>query len=158
MDTAPSNEPEVVRLMALDLGEKRIGIAVSDQNWMVARGLEVIKRSSRKADFEKISQIAQEQHVCTIVVGNPILSNGEEGSRSAWARDYAADLAQTISIETVLWDESLTTADAEASLRDRGVPRDKRRQRIDAVAAAFILQSYIDYLCMEDARRLDDEE
>jgi len=123
----------------------------------VASSHSVIKRSSRKSDFAKIEHIAREQDVVRIIVGLPTLPSGEEGTRAAWARDYAADLAKSTAIEVDVWDESLTTIDAEESLRNRGISRERYRDRLDAVAAAFILQSYIDYLHKEGTSIADDE-
>jgi len=143
--------------MALDLGDKRIGIALSDPSWMVASSHSVIKRSSRKSDFAKIKHIVREQNVIRIIVGLPTLPSGEEGTRAAWARDYAADLANSTAIEVDVWDESLTTVDAEESLRNRGISRERYRDRLDAVAAAFILQSYLDYLHEAGTSTANDE-
>jgi putative Holliday junction resolvase len=143
--------------MAIDLGDKRIGIALSDPTWMVASSHSVIKRSSRKSDFAKIEHIVLEQDVVRIIVGLPTLPSGEEGTRAAWARDYAADLANSTSIEVDVWDESLTTVDAEESLRNRGISRERYRDMLDAVAAAFILQSYLDYIHEEGTSTANDE-
>jgi putative Holliday junction resolvase len=130
--------------MAIDLGEKRIGIALSDPARIIASGYAVINRTSRKSDFEKIGRIILEQNVDHVVVGLPTLPSGEEGSKAAWARSYASDLSSTLGVRVNLWDESLTTIEAESSLRSRGVKKDRQKERIDAVAAAFILQSYLD--------------
>lgn len=130
--------------MALDLGEKRIGVAVSDETGLIARSYTVFERSSRLADFEKIGRIIDREDVALLIIGLPITLSGKEGDKAAWARDYGGDLAQRIDIEVKFWDESLTTVDAEASLRERGIHGKKRRERVDAVAAAFILQSYLD--------------
>ena len=137
-------QPTDQRVMAVDLGDKNIGIALSDRSKMIARGFGTIKRSSRNSDFEKFGRIVKEQDVSQIVVGVPTLPSGGEGSRAAWTRDYAADLGRKLDLEVVLWDESFSSLDAQASLRDRGASRDKKRSRVDAVAAAFILQSYLD--------------
>ena len=134
------------RAMALDLGEKRIGVALSDASLSLARSFSVIKRSSRLADFKKIRQIIDEQGIDLVIVGLPTLSDGQEGPKAAWARSYAGDLDNHINAQVRLWDESYSTIDAEKSLRDRGVSRKKRKKKIDAVAAAFILQSYLDAL------------
>lgn len=139
-----AREPPAGRVMALDLGEKRIGVALSDENRLLARGYRVLKRSSRLADFEKIQRIVDEQRVTLLIVGLPIPLSGEEGSKAAWVRDYAGQLADRLPIKVKLWDESLSTVDAEASLRARGKRGKEQRERIDAVAAAFILQSYLD--------------
>jgi putative Holliday junction resolvase len=132
------------RILALDLGEKRIGIAISDETRMIARSLEVMERGSRLADFERIGQIVDEQGVTLLIVGLPLLASGEEGQKASWMRDYARDLQGRLGLTIQFWDESYTTVQAEASLRDRGVHGRRRRRRVDAVAAAIILQSYLD--------------
>lgn len=132
------------RVMALDLGEKRIGVALSDESRMIARSFSVLKRSSRLMDFERIGRIIDEQGVSLLIVGLPSLPSGGEGKMAAWVRDYAADLSKYVDVEIRLWDESFSTADAEASLRERGVRASRHRGQIDAIAAAFILQSFLD--------------
>jgi putative Holliday junction resolvase len=132
------------RVMALDLGEKRIGIAVSDETRLIASAYGVIKRGARREDYQRYRRIIEEQQVKLLVVGLPITLGEREGSKAAWVRDYAAGLSDAIDIPIVLWDESLTTVQAENSLRERGVRGKKLRQRVDAVAAAFILQNYLD--------------
>jgi putative Holliday junction resolvase len=132
------------RVLALDLGEKRIGVAVSDPTWTIARAHSVIGRSSRLADFEKIGRIIDEQGVSLLVVGLPVPLSGVEGTKAAWVRDYAADLAAHVKLEYALWDESFTTVEAQATLRAQGKRLKRARGRIDAVAAAFILQSFLD--------------
>ena len=132
------------RVMALDLGEKRIGVAVSDPTRLIAQSHSVLKRKSRREDFERIQQIIQEQEVTLLVMGLPIPLSGVEGQRAAWVRDYTAALQMQVEVPIEFWDESLTTKQAEASLRLRGKRGKKARERVDAVAAAFILQSYLD--------------
>jgi putative Holliday junction resolvase len=141
-----NEQPLPGRVMALDLGEKRIGIALSDPSRSLAKSYAVLKRSSRLADFERIRLIIDEQGVCLVIVGLPTLANGQEGSKAAWARSYAGELADHAEVPVKLWDESYSTIDAEASLRERGVSRKKRKSNIDAVAASFILQSYLNSL------------
>lgn len=133
-----------MRALCLDLGEKRIGVAISDESRMLARPFLVFKRSSRVEDFEQIAQIAAENNVSQVVVGLPTLAHGGEGVKAAWARDYASDLANSIGIPVDLWDESYSTADARSNLRLRGITTRQIKERLDAVAAAFILQSYLD--------------
>ena len=136
--------PEEGRVMALDLGEKRIGVALSDSSRMIARSFTVLKRRSRLMDFESIGRIIDEQGVSLLIVGLPSLPSGGEGRMAAWVRDYAADLSKHVGVEVRLWDESFSTVDAEESLKVRGVSAGRRREQIDAVAAAFILQSFLD--------------
>ena len=132
------------RILALDLGEKRIGVAVSDETRTIARSLTVLKRKSRKADFERIGQIVGEQGVTLVVVGLPLLASGKEGEKASWVRDYSDELQRALALPIEFWDEGYTTVQAETSLRERGIRGKRRRQRVDAAAAAFILQSYLD--------------
>lgn len=145
----PVNSPEAAidpagRLIALDLGEKRIGVAVSDETRLLARSLTVLNRQSRLADFERIRKIVDEFDVSLIIVGLPVLNSGAEGEKAAWVRDYGRELQSAVGLDVVFWDESYTTVRAEASLRERGIRGRRRRRQVDAVAAAFILQSYLD--------------
>ncbi len=148
MTDSKANKPEtekiLKRFMALDLGEKRIGVAISDESRQLARSHGTINRSSRASDFAAIGRIVTEQNVALIIVGLPTLSSGEEGSKAAWVRDYRLDLSQKLQIHVVVWDESLSTVDAELSMQARKMSRSQRRKRIDEVAAAIILQSYLD--------------
>ena len=133
--------------MAIDLGEKRIGIALSDPTRMLASAHSVIKRSSRKADFAQYQQIIAANDVTMIVMGLPLTLDGGDSATTRWVRDYAAQLASEITVPLKLWDETYTTKQAHASMQARGMhDRRKRRDRVDAVAAAFILQNYLDRL------------
>jgi putative holliday junction resolvase len=146
------------RILALDLGEKRIGVALSDEARLFARSLLVFKRSSRAADFARIGQLVAEQGVNLILIGLPIRLDGVEGSKAAWVRDYGAALADKLRIATEYWDESLSTVRAEASLAVRGESRRKRTARIDAVAAAMILQDYLDSRLGSRAKAASDQD
>ena len=130
--------------MALDLGEKRIGVAISDELRLIAKSYAVIKRKSRREDFARYQTIIAEQNITLLVIGLPITLGGTDSQKTTWVRDYADDLRSHITIPITFWDESLTTVEAEASLRERGVRGKKAKERVDAVAAAFILQNYLD--------------
>jgi len=132
------------RVLALDLGEKRIGVAVSDATRTIATALDVIKRTSRQADFAQIGRLVAEQQANLLVVGLPVMLDGTEGDKAAWVRDYAADLQTQLHIPVAFIDEAFTTVQAENSLRARGQKGRKIRQNVDAVAATLILQSYLD--------------
>jgi putative holliday junction resolvase len=132
------------RVLALDLGEKRIGVAVSDATRLIAQALTVFNRTSRRDDFATIGRFLAEQQANLLVMGLPVRLDGTEGDKAAWVRDYAADLQQHIAVPIVFWDEAFTTKEAEASLRARGKKGRQIRQHVDAAAAAFILQSYLD--------------
>jgi len=130
--------------MALDLGEKRIGVAVSDELRMIARSHSVVKRTSRVADYAKYANIIAQEQITLLVVGLPVTLGGEEGSKAKWTRDYAGQFAEQVNIPIVFFDEALTTVEAEASMRARNIRGKKARAQVDAVAAAFILQNYLD--------------
>ncbi len=132
------------RVLALDLGEKRIGVAVSDATRTIARALTVLKRKSRQEDYSAIVRLVAEQQANLLIVGLPIPLSGIEGEKVAWVRDYAAGLEQNLAIPLLFWDEALTTVQAYDSMRQRGRRMKQAKERIDAVAAAFILQSYLD--------------
>ena len=130
--------------MAIDLGEKRIGVAISDESRIIARAYSVLSRKSRKEDFQRYAHIVAEQKIKLLVMGLPVPLSGVEGQRAAWVRDYTTELAQHLEIPIEYWDESFSTKQAEASLRARGKRGKKVKERVDAVAAAFILQDYLD--------------
>ncbi|MEM7801622.1 MAG: Holliday junction resolvase RuvX [Chloroflexota bacterium] len=132
------------KYLALDLGEKRIGIALTDGLKIAAHPHQVIPRKSRREDFETIKNIAQENDVVLIVVGLPKLMSGEEGEMAKWARSYGEDLSEKISISVKFWDETLTSEMAAASMAAQGYSRKKMKGKLDAVAAALILQSYLE--------------
>lgn len=142
--TANAPAPPPGRALALDLGDKRIGVALSDEGRRLASPFGVVSRKSRAEDYARYATLIAEQRVTLVVVGLPITLAGHEGDRAAWARDYAAGLAERVSVPVVLWDESLTTVEAEAALREQGVRGRKLKAEVDAVAAALILQSYLD--------------
>jgi putative Holliday junction resolvase len=132
------------KVLAIDLGEKRIGLAISDETRTIATGYDVLPRKSRREDFERLLEIIEEQKITLVVMGLPITLSGEEGQRAAWVHDYSADLNKHISVPLEFWDERYSTKQAEASLHARGKRGKKARERVDAVAAAFILQDYLD--------------
>ena len=146
-DTAAETAAEASpgrRILALDLGEKRIGVAVSDETHLIARSHTVFERSSRAADFAQIADIVDQENVGFLVVGLPIELDGAEGPLALWVRDYSAALAAHLQLEYALWDESFTSKQASASMRERGVRARDQKEWIDAVSAAFILQDYLD--------------
>jgi putative holliday junction resolvase len=135
------------RALALDLGEKRIGVAVSDALGMIARPLEIFSRTSRKADFAHIGALVAAHQVDAVIVGLPLNMDGSEGRQAAWVRDYSAALAETLAVPVHFWDERLTSEEAEGIVRARGGSHRGKstvKGTLDAVAAAVILQSYLD--------------
>ncbi len=131
-----------MRYLALDLGDKRIGVAISDTLGMIARPLAVIERTSRVADFEAYAALVAEHQVAELVVGLPISMDGTEGRQAAWVRDYSAELAAALDLPLHLWDERLTTEEAVDIMHAQG--KRPSKDWIDAVAAAVILQNFLD--------------
>ena len=131
------------KVLALDIGERRIGVAVSDPLWVAARPLVVIQRASKVQDVDAIAKLVQEQAARLIVCGYPISLNGTEGPQGRRIRRYVEVLADQLDTPIILWDESYSTRQAEAIMGKRVTPR-KRKQWVDAIAAAVILQSYLD--------------
>jgi putative Holliday junction resolvase len=132
------------KVLAIDLGEKRIGLAISDATRLIAVAHSVMQRKSRREDYERYAQLIAEQGITLVVMGLPIPLNGVEGQRAAWVRDYTAELQQYIPVPVEFWDESLSTKQAEANLKERGRSGKRRRDQIDAHAAAVFLQEYLD--------------
>jgi putative holliday junction resolvase len=132
------------RILCLDMGEKRIGLAVSDPLGITAQGLEVWVRRDRQVDLEHLIQVAREYQVQRIVVGLPRHMDGRLGAAAPGIMEFANALGSTLEVEVIPWDERLTTAAAERVLIQADVSRRRRRQVIDQVAAVLILQSYLD--------------
>ncbi|MCI0615847.1 Holliday junction resolvase RuvX [bacterium] len=131
-----------MRLMALDVGKRRIGIAISDPMQVTARPHSTIART--KTSPAEIAKLAGELETGTILVGLPLHLNGTEGEQAKDARSFAAKLAQSASgIQIEFVDERLTTVEAEERLADRRGSWRKKKDRIDAFAAASILQNYL---------------
>lgn len=134
------------RVLAVDVGEKRIGVALSDPLRFVARPLMVIQHVSREEDFAAIGRLVREHQVGLIVCGYPLSLDGSEGPQGRFVRHYAEELAEALTVRVELRDESYSTAEAESIMVTTGkrMTRNERRARIDAVAAAVILQGYLD--------------
>jgi putative Holliday junction resolvase len=134
-----------MRALGVDLGSKRIGIAVSDPSGTIASPLTVVHRSSsRRRDLDEIARIATDEDVDTIVVGLPLTMRGEVGHAAEAAIAEAARLATVVGVPVETHDERLTTVTAERSMIDAGMRGDERRRVVDKVAAAVMLQSWLD--------------
>jgi len=130
--------------MGLDLGEKTIGVAISDPLALTAQGLKVIKRSASDLEMKEIAKIVKEYEVTEIVVGYPKNMNGTIGPRAKMAEEYANSLKNELALPVRLWDERLSTIGAERVLLEADISRAKRKKIIDKMAAVIILQGYLD--------------
>jgi putative pre-16S rRNA nuclease len=134
-----------VRFMGLDVGKARIGVAVSDETGLIARGIATLQRTSRTKDFEILARLVEENEVGHVVVGNPLNMNGTAGKQSLTMRGFVEQLRSVISVEVSLWDERLSSFTAEQLLIERGRHWSKRKQDIDRLAAVVILQDFLDH-------------
>ena len=132
------------RTLCLDVGDKRIGVAISDPDGRVALPRKVLKRTSLEKDLETISDIIEENQVFMLVIGHPISLSGGKSRQTLLVEEFTEELKNNIDIETVLWDERLSTSEADKSLSSMGTDSRKRKDRIDGIAASLILQNYLD--------------
>jgi putative Holliday junction resolvase len=133
------------RVLAIDLGDVRIGLALSDPLGLTAQPLETLAVTGKRRTLARVAGLVREHGVGTVVVGLPLLLSGEDGERATAARQWAAELARRVSgVNVELWDERLTTAEAERTMISGGVRRRARRDKVDRVAAALILQGFLD--------------
>jgi putative Holliday junction resolvase len=138
-----------MKLLALDVGERRIGVAASDPTGLIANPLNVIRRSSKAEDFCKIARVLREQEAEGLVVGYPLNDDGSAGPQARSVERYAAALSEALELEgltldVVLWDEHMSTQRAQEIMNKTGRKVANRRAWIDAVAAAVILQDFLD--------------
>lgn len=135
-----------MRILGLDVGTKTIGVAVSDEMGWTAQGLETIKIDEEKNEFgfSRLQDIIKEYSVDKVVVGLPKNMNGTIGPRGEACQNFARLLEEEFSLETILWDERLSTMAAERMLISADVSRKKRKKVIDKLAAVVILQGYLD--------------
>ena len=128
----------------MDVGDKTIGVAISDAMLLTAHGKPTIKRSSLESDLARIRKLAEEYEVHQIVVGQPLHMDGRPSPQSRKIARFAAQLQQSANIPIIFWDERLTSFAAEEHLEAIGLNWRKRREHVDRVAAMLILQSYLD--------------
>lgn len=133
-----------MRVLGLDYGDRRIGVALSDAFGWTAQGLEIIERKQEGDDIRRIEQLVREHEVGTIVVGLPKNMNGTIGPRGEICMAFAEQIRQMLSLKVELWDERLTTVAATRTLLEADVSRRKRKQVVDKMAAALLLQNYLD--------------
>ena len=138
--------PATGRIMGLDVGTKTIGIAVSDTTRLVATGIETLARKKFTTDAAHIAERVAEHQITGIVIGFPVNLDGSIGPRAQATRTFAQQLARSIDLPVMLWDERLTTIAAERSLLEADASRRRRAEVIDKVAATLILQGLLERL------------
>lgn len=133
-----------MKLMGLDYGDRRIGVAVSDDLGWTAQGVEVIDRQRESSELQRIAKLVEQYAVEEIVVGLPKNMNGTIGPRGEICMSFAEELRTGLNLPVHLWDERLTTVSAQRTLIEADVSRKKRKGVVDKVAAVLILQNYMD--------------
>ena len=140
-----------MRIMGLDFGSKTVGVAISDPLFLTAQGIEIVRRKSAnklRQTLARIEELIAEYEVGKIVLGFPKNMNNTEGDRCEKTLEFKEMLEKRTGLEVVLWDERLTTVEADRTMMEGGIRRENRKDYVDKLAAVFILQGYLDYLAM----------
>ncbi len=133
-----------MRILAIDHGSKRVGVAVSDETATIAQPLEFLAAQPTATMLARIGEIVAQRDVKEVVVGLPRNMNGTFGPAAEKAQEFVAALKQVVTVPVNTWDERLTSVQANRFLIESGVRREKRKQKVDQTAAAILLQSYLD--------------
>lgn len=143
-------EEYLLRKLGIDYGSKYIGLAVSDRSNTVAHSKEVIRRTDLQKDLLTIKDYIDDYEIDEIVVGMPTSLNGNKGPRAKKTQEFINFLNNNLEIKITAWDERFTTLIADQSMIDADISRRKRKKLVDKIAAALILQNYLDYLNKKD--------
>ena len=141
-----------MRIMGLDYGTKTVGVAISDALGLTAQGIETIQRKEEnklRRTLARIEELVREYEVDTIVLGFPKHMNNDVGERAKKSLEFKEMLVRRTGLDVVMWDERLTTVEAERTLIESQVRRENRKQYIDKIAAVFILQGYLDSIYLK---------
>ena len=140
------NQSDKCRLIGLDLGSKRIGVAISDEKQLIATPFKTIKRSKAKELIDELKLIVKENDIKGIIIGNPLNMDGSLGSSAQSVKDISNNIENSINLPICLWDERLSTVGAFNLSSQLDINVSKREKKIDENAAAFILQGALDFL------------
>jgi putative Holliday junction resolvase len=132
------------RILALDLGRKRIGLALSDELGLTAQGLKTLEREGRRDDIETLRRLAVESRVELFLIGDPIHMSGAPSRQGEYTREFARALEYKTGLPVKFWDERWTSREAERTLRGSGIAHGERKPAIDRLSAVILLQSYLD--------------
>jgi len=133
-----------MRIMALDIGDRTIGVACSDEGLILASPVETIARRGPKADSIRVDTLVRERGVSRVIAGLPLTLRGEAGPQSAKVAEFVEVLKRRLKVPVEMWDERLTTREAERTLIANDMSRARRKEIIDQMAAVLILQTYLD--------------
>ena len=138
--------PSGSRILGLDVGQKTIGIAISNSALTLATPIKTIRRERLSGDARELKQIASERHVGSLVIGLPINMDGSEGARCQSVRQFVQNIEDILKLPIIFWDERLSTVAVEKNMISLDVTRLRRKKLLDQEAASFILQGALDYL------------
>lgn len=141
-----------MRILGLDVGSKRIGIAISDELGWTAQGITTLHRGNGEGDLREIRDIARQYGVEKIVVGLPRNMDGSLGPQAQMAIGFVRELSEVLDVPIITWDERLSTIEATKMLIRADLSRKKRKRKVDMTAAIIILQSYLDSLARKENR------
>jgi putative holliday junction resolvase len=136
--------PAEGRILALDLGRKRIGLALSDPLGITAQGLPTLERTTIREDLNRLAELVKDRGVTLLVMGHPLHMSGSEGRQAVYTKEFAERLHQKTGVEIRFWDERLTSVEAGRVLRQSGVSIEKRARAVDRLAAVLLLESFLD--------------
>jgi putative Holliday junction resolvase len=142
-------------VLALDVGKKRIGLAVSDALGLTAQGIDTLARTRIRQDIAELQQVAAKYKIHTLLVGKPLHMSGDESRQSEYTREFAERLSKALNLPVVYWDERLTSREAERLMREGGASLLQSRQAVDRMSAVLILESYLGFLQNESFSEQD---
>ena len=146
--------PPLGRILAMDLGKRRIGLAVSDELCITAQGLPTLERTRIRDDLDALANLVSERNVQLIVMGNPLHMSGKDSRQAQYTREFARRLHERTGTPVEYWDERLTSVEAGRVLRESGIGIEKRAAAVDKLSAVLLLESYLDY---RTARRAEED-
>lgn len=133
-------------MLALDVGKRRIGLAISDGLGITAQGLPTLQRSTIREDLARLAELTEEREVTLLLIGDPLHMSGDKSRQAQYIHDFATRLSEKAGVPVKLWDERLTTVQAQRVLRESGISIEKRARAVDKLAAMILLESYLDSL------------
>lgn len=132
------------RILAMDLGKRRIGLAVSDPLGVTAQGLETLQRTRIREDLAALAEILDRYQVKLVLMGNPVHMSGDESRQSSYTHEFAERLSEHCRVPVKFWDERWTSMQAERILKESGISIEKRARAVDRISAVILLESYLD--------------
>jgi putative Holliday junction resolvase len=146
-----------MRVLALDVGDRNIGVALSDPTGILASPLTTVQRTGGKRDYQRVLDLVRDREAELIVIGMPVSLDGVPREQAVATQAFSDELSRRSPVPVVTWDERLTTVEGERRMREAGASAQQRKQGRDSAAAAVLLQAYLEHLRMSRERRDSDE-